>query len=236
MLRRSLAKSVGVFLVTAAILSGCSDNGGTSQFSPAAPGASSASGSQPVQTNSVIIARVHVGTDVANATVTLQDSSGNGLGSGTTNADGMVFFNNISTPANFRAVATLPGSSQQFACEVVGFSNNNKQARISLLTTLASQYLASHPGMSLEDAENRIKLAVNLPSVIDTKIGPDDPNPGFSDIALLRAAGAAGGWAVYSQKLLANAETGQGTSFLLSRDQLDRPITGLEDGLSSLAG
>ncbi|MBT9587229.1 hypothetical protein IV102_28050 [bacterium] len=187
------------------------------------------------QLTPVVVGRVNLGADIADASVRLVSSDGTTLATGTTNANGLVFFHNVLVPNNFRAVATVPGSNEELSAEIQGYSQNNKQAHISLLTTLVSRYLRSHPGLSLPEAENQVRMAVKLPNVVNVEIGPLEPNPFFSDVALWRAAGEAGGWSVFSQQLLNQAELGQGRLYRLSLDQMDRPIHGLERGLSEVA-
>lgn len=191
--------------------------------------------SQASQPTPVMVARLYLGGDVANATLRVEDAGGQVLASGTTNRNGMVYFENFVAPSDFRLVASLPDFGGEFRAELRDFDQTNRQARVSLLSTLVSLYLESHPDLSLAEAERQIKLATSIPEGVDLNIGLDEPNPSFSDIALLRAAGANGGWGAHSQSVLSQAEAGTGRRYLLSVDQLDRPLLGLEDGLSAVA-
>ncbi len=166
----------------------------------------------------------------------LETLDGTVLATGETNANGAVFFRQVQVPSNFRVVATVPGSNVELSAQIRGFQGNNKQARVSLLTTLADRYAQAHPDQGIEEAERIIKRLTNLPMGVDVSLGPEEINPFYSDIALLRAAGLNGGWEAYSESLLGqNSTTGPGTYFLLSPSQLNRPITGLEPGLQETA-
>ena len=187
------------------------------------------------QPPSAMVARLYVGGDVANATLRVEDTAGQVLATGTTNRNGMAYFENVVAPPDIRVIASVPGFSQELRAELRGFDQSKSQARVSLLSTLVSSLMQSNPGLSLSEAESRIKQAMSIPDGVNINIGLDEPNPVYSDIALLRAAGANGGWTSYSQSVLDQAEAGSGRRYQLSIDQLDRPLLGLESGLASVA-
>lgn len=188
----------------------------------------------PAQQTSVVVGRVELGGPVPRALVRLVGEDGSVYASATSDSTGMVYFKNVSVPGNFRAVTQLPGSTVELAAEIQGYHQKRRQARISLLTTLVSRYVHTHPGVSLAEAESRIRAAAKIPAGLDIESGPLDPNPFYSDFALLSAAGSSGGWEAFSGQFLTQAENNQGRLYRLSLDQLDRPIPGLEPGLSAV--
>lgn len=183
----------------------------------------------------VVVARLYLGGDVPGATLQLVGLDGRVLATGVTNRNGMVYFENLTAPLDFRAVATLPGFQRDFRAELRGFDQANRQVRISPLTDLVSRYMEKHPDAALREAESRIKVAVQVPEAVSVGIGLDEPNPVFSDLALLRAAGQNGGWVAYSARVVEQAESGGGRHYFMSVDQLDRPLGGLESGLLPVA-
>lgn len=213
-------------LASALLLIGC----GASETSsgPSGPFGPSPVSGQPV------IAQVNLAGEVANARVSLVTEDGALLAQATTNSSGVAFLRPLAVPANFRVVAKMPDSTAEFTAEVQNFGANNRYARVSLLTNLASRYYRSHPGVSLAEAETRIKTAVNVPNGLDLEIGPNEPNPFFSDLAFLRAASENGGLEAFSTRLLGQAEIGQGRFYRFSRDQASRPLSGLDGGLDTV--
>ncbi|MEM7585259.1 MAG: hypothetical protein AAF560_17850, partial [Acidobacteriota bacterium] len=195
----------------------------TSSHSPNPEAASDRGGANPV------VAELYLGTGVADASLLLETSAGVTLATGTTNRDGVVFLSVEDVPKELRAVATVPGSDEEFSAEIRG-----ARARISLITTLASRYRQGHPDVSLEEAEDRIKQALDLPADIWVD-GLVEGNVLHSDIAVWRAASESGGWKAYSQEILNRAEDGRSVAHRLSRDQLSRRISGLESGLADVA-
>lgn len=190
----------------------------------------------------VVVARLNVGdfTDVAGASIRLLRSDGSLIAQQTANANGHVYFNNVSVPRSFTAVATVPNSQFEFSAQVRDYHLNNKHVYISLLTTLASRYRAAHPELSIEQAESRLKRAMAIPAVVDLSVGPQALNPFFSELAFYRAASEEGGVdALLEQLDEAESATAQtvaapSRSFVLTRDLLDRPLPAgnLDDGLS----
>ncbi len=182
-----------------------------------------------------VVAEVYLGAPVEDATVRLLALDGSELARGSSNADGLVFFHNVNLPGDFRAVATLPDSNEEFRAEMRSFDHLNRRAHIDLLTTLVSDYMQANPGMAYAEAESRIKAAAAIPHAVDLSIGLHEPNPVFSSIAAWRAAGESGGWSTFAQDFLTRAEDGISTPYRLSRDQLYRPISGLEPALNQVA-
>ncbi len=183
--------------------------------------------------NPVVVGMLNLGRDIPGASLRLESHDGTVLGTGTADDNGIVFFRNVSVPSDFRAVATLPNSPVEFKAEVRGYSQNNKHVRVSLPTTLAFRYREAHPEVSVDQSESAAKQLLNMPEAADLSIGPEGINPFFSDVAFLRAAGAEGDLDAFTDEVVTRdvAQPGAGHYYLLSPDQLDRPISGLDPGL-----
>ncbi|MBN9417138.1 MAG: hypothetical protein J0I12_16965 [Candidatus Eremiobacteraeota bacterium] len=185
-----------------------------------------------------VVGRLYLGGDISGARFRLVGQDGTQIAEGITNDNGIVFFDNLALPANFHAEATVPGSDIRFAAEMRNFNPRERQVHISVLSTLASE-VAQARGLNIEDAEALVKKGLKLPSGLKTGVALLEPNPVFSSLAVFREAGRNGGWAAYRQQLLDQAErasTGgsnfQPRVYQVTEDMLDRPIPGLETGLS----
>lgn len=194
----------------------------------------------------VVVARLNVGdfTDVAGANIRLLRQDGSLIAQQAANANGHAYFENLVMPENFTAVASVPGSDFEFCAEIRNYRLNNKHAYISLLTTLACRYHQAHPELTIDQAETRLKQALAIPGVVDLAIGPQAINPFFSDIAFFRAASQEGGIETLLNQLMAfeatanqNVTESNSRSFLLTLDQLDRPLPsgGLDPALLAQA-
>lgn len=195
----------------------------------------------PLSPPTTVVGRLFLGTDISGASFRIEGLDGSVLATGTTGPNGHVFFENLSLPANFRAIALVPGSDVPFSAQLRGFDPTNRQVHISILSTLASEVMQARPELSLTQAEGLVKRALRLPDTLQLGLSLGEPNPVFSSIAFWRETASNGGWNAYKQELLVlfdNLEAQKGESpihFWLSLDQLDRPITGLEPGLSAVA-
>jgi hypothetical protein len=195
----------------------------------------------PLSPPTRVVGRLYLGVHVSGASFRIEGLDGSVLATGTTGENGYVFFENLSLPANFRAVAQVPGSDVSFSAQLRAFDPTNRQVHISILSTLASELMQARPELSLPEAEGLVKRALRLPDALQLGLSLGEPNPVFSSIAFWRETGAHGGWNAYKQELLAlfnNLQAQKGVSpihFWLSLDQLDRPITGLEPGLNAVA-
>ena len=211
-------------VLKSAVLLGLSVAGCTPPTSPDKP-----------EVTSIAVGEVDLGTATQGAVVRLEDLSGNVLATGTSNLTGLVFFHEVVLPADFRAVAQPPGTNEEFAAELRDFDPSNQRIRITLLTTLTSRYLRMHPELSLDEAQSRLKAALDIPEIVDPVIGISEPSPFFSDIEFWQTAGRGGGWVPFTQSLLDQLGQGQAQSFLLTQADLDTPVAGLESALAPIA-
>jgi len=184
----------------------------------------------PVQ--GTLVGRLFLGRPVP-ASVTVEALDGSRLGEVRVGEGGFFALRNASLPADFRVVARLEGSTQEFAQEVRGYKGGNLYVAPNVPTTLASLYVRANGG-SLEEAEARVRRGLNLPVQTSLAYGVEEtPRASFSHVAFFRAAGLAGGWEPFSQEMVRRLQTGATSSFVLTRSELSRPLTGLEAGLQA---
>jgi len=206
------------------LLAGCSNSESTSEVPY--------STTQPPQPpgSAALAGKLYLGGSIGGAAVRVEALDGTPLGSATTGQSGN-FFLPVAPPRDFRVLVTPAGSDQEFAAEVRGYQSH--LVFVNVPTTLASRYLRSHPGATLEDAEARTRRVLNLPQGLNLSEGIEEsPRNPFSHIAFWRAAGQAGGWAAYSATILGQMESASGrAAYVLTKSQLATPLTGLEAGL-----
>lgn len=181
-----------------------------------------------------VVAQVNLVGEVSGANVKMVGEDGSVLAQATTTSSGVAFLHPLIPPENFTIVAGLPGSTQELRLEVLNYGADPKVARVNLLTTLAGRYFRSHPGISLREAEARVKSAAKIPGALDLEVGLNEPNPFFSDLTFLRFASEHGGVEALMSDVLAEAESSQGRFYRFSHDQASRPLSNL-NGLESLA-
>ena len=83
----------------------------------------------------------------------------------------MASFHNLTVPADFRARVRLEGSPIEFSAEYRSFDQTDRQVIVNVPTTLASRYLREHPGVTLAQAETRIRALLDLPASLKLDIG-----------------------------------------------------------------
>lgn len=179
-----------------------------------------------------VVGRLFLGRDVP-ASVTVQALDGSLLGQARARQGGCFAVRNAALPADFRVVARLEGSTQDFVQEVRGYRGGNLYVAPNVPTTLASLYLKASGG-SLEEAEARVRRGLSLPLQTSLAYGVEEtPRSSFSHLAFFRAAGLAGGWEPFSAEMVRRLQTGAVSSFVLTRAEVSRPLTGLEPGLQA---
>jgi len=172
---------------------------------------------------------------VQGARISALDPAGAELASTTTNGSG-TFQLEAPFPPDFRLVARPLNTQQEFSLEVRGYAGRPFWAQITVPTSLVSDYLRTHPELSLSQAESAIKAGLNIPAGLSPSIGIEEsPRNPFSHIAFWRQAGQSGGYPAYRDSVLRQLGTGQDLAFVLTPEQLRSPITGLDPGLEAVA-
>lgn len=217
-------RSLGLGLVVAAAMAGCSGESSESSVAAVFP-PNSAPIPSPVAR--IMVAKLYLGSFTGNSTIIIQGLDGTQLATAQTNSAGVAFFHNFTVPSDFRALARPQGSNVEFAAELRGFDQTNRQAVINVPTTLVSRYLKAHPGVSLTEAETRIRRALLVPENLMLDIGVGEATNGFfSHIDFFRKASAQGGFEAFMSRVLDRAGS---EAFTLEATDLDGPITGLGD-------
>lgn len=221
------------FLILAFLIVGCGNSNENYVFTSTPRGAS-----EDLSPPTTVVGRVFLGADLPGATLRIASLDGTTLASGTTSPQGLVHFPNLALPQNFQAFATLPNSNVEFSAQLRDFDPRNRQVHISVLSTLASEVMQARPGLSLTQAENIVREALDLPATLQLGVSLGEPNPLFSSLAFFREAGANGGWESYKNQILTLAQPSAQQApaprhFLFSFDLLQQPVSGLEPGLST---
>jgi hypothetical protein len=180
----------------------------------------------PLQTAPWVFVEARVVNPLPDVTVRLVGPDGSELASGKTRANGIAAFRNVSLPDNFRALASFENSDKHLSLEVRGFHQRHHALRLTILSTLQSEFHRLHPELSMEQVDERIRSALRLHPSVNLGVGLIEPNPVFSDLDFLRATRGLGVDGLSS--LLGPAGSpSSGRSYLLSQLDLQTPITGL---------
>lgn len=148
--------------------------------------------------------RFFLGTNVAKATVRAEALDGRMLAQSTTDASGC-FYMPAAYPPDFRLVATLPGSALRFTSEVRSYAGEQRWVVINVPNTLASEYLATQPGMDLARAESWASSQLALPPSTGLGWSEEGPRAAFSHLAFFAEASRQGGWGQYKATVLASS-------------------------------
>ena len=158
--------------------------------------------------------------------VQLVGPDGTVLASGRTAENGIAAFRNLSLPDDFRALASFANTDKKLSLEVKGFHQRPHLLRMTILSSLQSEYQRLHPELTSQQVDDKIRAALRLHSSVNLSMGLIEPNPIFSDLAFLRATHNLG---VEGLNPVAG-RTGSlesGRSYLLSQLDLQTPISGL---------
>ena len=186
-------------------------------------------GADPLHGPATFAGRFDLGAfSPAGVPVEIHDLSGKLLAQSETDAAGNYHFHDFYAPSDFRVTARL-SRGQEFSSEVRGFSNSGKVVGLNIPTSLASAYIQSHPGETLESAEARVRRVLHFaPDRPLDQESEESPRSHFSQYAFFVRAAQNGGWPNYRDKLLSLMESGADSPvFTLRRADLEADLSNL---------
>lgn len=203
-----------VFLILwSLLLAGCSGSGTTSPQADGTP------------EGEVLLGRAQSDVPLVGARVELLDRSGqpllpaplvvgaNGLFETAHRVSGS-FLVVVTPPQNQKieapVSAPLTAVVEDWDLEMVG---------VNFVTNLVSLYLAEHPGLTLAEAEQRVRTFLQIPEGVDLGTGLDADSGWFSRTVFARRAAANGGVQAYSQSLVQQVDTGGPVPFVLAAEE-----------------
>lgn len=107
-------------------------------------------------------------------------------------------------PESFRIVAQREGS--ELVAEVRGFQGG-RYFGVNFVTNLVARYLEAHPGMSLEEAEARVRTYLAIPEGVDLGTGLDADQGVFSRSVFASRARQNGGVDAYTRTLVPRVDS-----------------------------
>ena len=207
-------KLVAVLVCLGLLAPGCGSTTGVSGTGSNLTGASGVVSGEVEGQRTTIFGKAKLLGPVVGASVQFVDTAGNPLPvTPLTTTGAGLYTSSAALPSSFRVEVTSPPLTLRR--EVRNFPGDGSMINVNAVTHLVSLYLESHPGLSLETAEDRVRTFLQIPAAVDLGTGLDAETGFFSHYRYLQAADASGGFEAYCQSLIAKIDLGQQQPFIL---------------------
>lgn len=136
-------------------------------------------------------------------------------------------------PESFRVVVTPSQSAKVSAASEVSplvaevrHFRGERYLGVNFVTNLVSVYMREHPGLSLEEAEGRVRTYLAIPEGIDLGTGLDADQGAFSRSVFARRAGQNGGIASFTRSLADQVDVGPPSPIVAGAEAPTSPLSG----------